>query len=444
MKITLYLLAGLSLFSCNKRIYNKKGAVEKPNIIYILADDMGYGDVSYLNKNSKIKTPNIDRLGAEGMVFTDAHSSSAVCTPSRYGILTGRYAWRTKLKQQVLYGYADHLVEEGRLTVVSMLKRNGYKTAIFGKWHLGMDLPLKEGDAERKIANEDNWIEKIKNGPIDNRFDYYYGIPASLDMDPYMYIENDRFESPGIADQDWVTGVRKGPAADGFDLKVMPKITDKTVQFIADQKKETPFFVYMALTAPHSPIVPAKEFEGKNELGKYADFCEQVDWSVGEILKVLDENGFAENTIVIFTADNGHSPFSRDKHNQEKGHFSSYIYRGYKSDIFEGGHRISHLVRWPGIIASASISNETICLTDLVVTCAAIVGDNLKSNEAEDSYNILPLFTSEKLQKPLREATVHHSHYGSFAIRQGNWKLELSPGSGGWGYPRNKKGEQYE
>jgi len=447
--IVLLFLLGLSLFACTQKNENQK----KPNIIYILADDMGYGDVSYLNKKSKIPTPNIDRLGKDGMIFTDAHSGSAVCTPTRYGIITGRYAWRSKLKQHVLFGYADHLIETGRSTVPSLLKKHGYKTAAFGKWHLGMDLPLLGGETERKAANEVDWegkkfrnidwTKKIKNGPNSNGFDYFYGIPASLDMDPYVYIENDRFVAPAIKNQDWVKGVRKGPAMKGFKLlEVLPTITRKTVEYINEQKKDTPFFIYMALTAPHTPIVPVKEFQGKTVLGKYGDFCTQVDNSVAQVLNALDDKGLAGNTIVIFTSDNGCSPSAKVKKLEKKGHFPSYIYRGYKSDIFEGGHRIPFLIRWPGKIKPSTISDETICLTDLMATCAAIVGDDLKYNEAEDSYNILPVLKGEQYQKPLREATVHHSYYGSFAIRQGKWKLEVTPGSGGWGYPRNKKAEE--
>jgi len=422
---------------------------KRPNIVYILADDMGFGDISYLNEQSKISTPNIDRIGKEGEIFTDAHSGSAVCTPTRYGILTGRYAWRSKLKEQVLFGYADHLIEDNRNTVGSLLKKNGYRTAAFGKWHLGMDLPLKGGEAARISANQTDWLGKksrdidwngkIMNGPIAKGFDYFFGIPASLDMDPYVYIENDRFLSAGISDQNWVKGVRKGPAAKGFKLEeVLPRITEKTVQFIESQKKNKPFFIYMALTAPHTPIVPQKEFQGRNSLGKYGDFCEQVDWTVGEVLKVLEKKGLTDNTLVIFTADNGCSPSAGLTNLEGKGHYPSYIYRGYKSDIFEGGHRIPFLVRWPAQIKPSTISRQTICLTDLMATCSAIVNDKLTDDEAEDSYNLLPLLKGEP-EKPIREATVHHSHYGAFSIRQGKWKLELCPGSGGWGYPKYKK-----
>jgi hypothetical protein len=238
-------------------------------------------------------------------------------------------------------------------------------------------------------------------------FDYFYGIPASLDMDPYVYIENDHFTGPAIKDQDWVKGVRKGPAMKGFDLLgVLPVITDKT------------------------------------ELCKYDDFCTQVDNTVGRVLKVLDEKGLAGNTIVIFTANNGYSPAAGIKNLEANGHYPSYVFRGYKSDIFEGGHRIPFLVRWPGKIKPARVSDETICLTDLMATSAALIGYELKPDKGEDSYYILPVLLGENYKKPLREATVHHSHYGSFSIRQGKWKFEDCPGSGGWGYPRNKNAEE--
>ena len=416
---------------------------QHPNIVYILADDMGYGDVSILNKrDQKIPTPNIDRLGKEGMVFTDAHSGSAVCTPTRYGILTGRYAWRTGLKGGVLNGYGQHLIETGRLTVPSLLKKHGYRTAAFGKWHLGMDFPLKKGSTRKRLdqTTKINWSGTIRNSPVSNGFDEFFGITASLDMAPYIYIHNDHFVGEATGYLPKTSHYREGPIAPGFKMEeVLPTITDKTVEFIGSQTPEKPFFIYMALTAPHTPIVPAARFKGKNSLGPYGDFCEQVDWCVGEVLKALAEKGVAENTIVVFTSDNGCAPYIGVKDLEKKGHFPSYIYRGYKSDIFEGGHRIPFLVRWPAKIKPGGVSDEIVCLTDLMATCAAITGDTLPDNAGEDSDNILPAFLGEKLAKPIREATVHHSIGGYFAIRQGKWKLEMCRGSGGWGNPNEKK-----
>jgi len=422
-----------SFFSCGKH-------KSLPNIVYILADDMGYGDVSLLNtRDNKIPTPNIDRIGKEGMYFTDAHSGSAVCTPTRYGILTGRYCWRTRLKRGVLFGYNEHLIEEGRLTVPGLLKEYGYNTAAFGKWHLGMDMPLKNS-SQKPGPDNINWQGVIKNGPISNGFDYFYGISASLDMTPYIYIENDRFVGECTIEIPKSKQIRKGPAEKHFKFEeVLPELTRKTVQYIKQQKINTPFFAYMALTGPHTPIVPSKEFQDKNSLGSYCDFCEQVDWTVGQVLDALDEKGFSDNTLIIFTSDNGCAPYIGVKELEAKGHFPSYIYRGYKADIFEGGHRIPFLARWPQKIKAGSSSSEMICLTDLLATCAAITGNKLPDNAGEDSYNVLPALYGDKSENAIREATVHHSINGSFSIRQGKWKLELCPGSGGWGYPKHNE-----
>lgn len=411
---------------------------ELPNIIYILADDMGYGDVSCLNPQSKINTPNINRIASEGIYFSDAHSGSAVCTPTRYGILTGRYCWRTRLKNGVLMGYSEHLIEEGRMTTASLLKKHGYNTACIGKWHLGMDMPTSDGKAP-DTKNID-WKGKINNSPTANGFDYFFGISASLDMHPYIYIENDKFIGACTTEKAFH---RKGPAQADFEaVDVLPELTSRTIKYIENQKPGKPFFIYMALTAPHTPVVPSKEFQGKNELGDYGDFCMQVDHTVGQVLKTLDSMNLTENTIVIFTSDNGCAPYIGVKTLEGKGHYPSYVYRGYKADIFEGGHRVPFLLRWPKKVKAGSTSKEIICLTDLLATCATITGDKLPDDAGEDSYNILPAILGQQLDQPIREATVHHSINGSFSIRQGKWKLELCPGSGGWSDPKPDKAKK--
>ena len=419
----------------------------RPNIVYILADDMGYGDLSCLNKDSRIPTPNIDYIARGGIHFTDAHSGSSLCTPTRYGILTGQYAWRTRLKYGVTWGYSPHLVEPERMTVASLLKGQGYNTACIGKWHLGMDMPIKEGkplaetgvnvDTRRFIADVD-WQGTIRNGPLSIGFDYFHGISASLDMYPFIYIQNDRFVGECTTEKDFLMfdGKNKGPAHKDFDaVDVLPEITRQTVQYIDRQSAEKPFFIYMPLTAPHIPIVPSKAFQGKSSLGPYGDFCLQVDDTVGRVLNALDRKGLADNTIVVFTADNGCAPYIGVDKMIEKGHYPSYVYRGYKADIFEGGHRIPFLVRWPGKIKAGTSSDETVCLTDLLATCAAIAGTKLPPSAGEDSYNILPALLGKPRNGPIREATVHHAGDGSFSIRKGRWKLELCPGSGGWSRP---------
>jgi len=417
----------------------------RPNIVYILADDMGYGDVRCLNKDGKIATPNMDRLAAGGMIFTDAHSGSSVCSPTRYGILTGRYSWRTSLASGVLYGYSRHLIDPGRMTVASLLKAGGYHTAGLGKWHLGMDLPTTDGkDAAGDGSNVD-FTAAIANGPPAAGFDYYYGISASLDMPPYVYVHNDRFVAVPTTTR---TYIRKGLATKDFEaIDVLPTLTAKAVQYIDERAKaaaagdDKPFFLYMPLSAPHTPIAPTKDFQGKSGLNDYGDFVMQVDHTVGQVMDALNRRGLADNTLVIVTSDNGCSPAANFKQLAEKGHNPSCVFRGHKADIFEGGHRIPFIARWPGHVKPGSACGLTICLTDLLATCAAIVGAKLPDNAGEDSVNILPALTGAPAG-PLREAVVHHSVNGSFSIRQGKWKLELCPGSGGWSDPKPNSKEE--
>ncbi len=416
-----------------------------PNIVFIMADDMGVGDLGCYNGKSKIPTPHMDRLAKEGMRFTDAHSPSAVCTPTRYGVLTGRYCWRSKLKRGVLWGYSAALIEDRRLTVSSMLKGKGYVTGVVGKWHLGFG-----------TAKKTDYSKPLRPGPTTQGFDYFYGIPASLDMQPYVYVENDR---PVEQPTETVKGSRHrrqkgggfwrgGPVAPSFKhIDVMPVITEKAVSFIERRAKDKgkPFFLYFPLSAPHTPWLPTKAFRGKTKVGYYGDFTAQVDWTIGEVLKALDRTGLAGNTMVIVTSDNGsHWPVGDVK---KYGHAANLHYRGQKADIWEGGHRVPFIVRWPGKVKAGSISEETICLTDLTATAAAMAGYALKKGEAEDSFNILPAMLGEKLSKPIRDATVHHSLTGMFAIRMGDWKLIEGRGSGGFTRPQRipknklKKGE---
>ena len=433
-------------FSC-ANVFKKKKTL--PNIVYILADDMGYGDVSYLNPDGKIPTPNIDKLGADGIVFTDAHSGSAVCTPTRYGILTGRYCWRSRLKSGVLEGYSKSLIEKGRLTVASMLKKYGYSSACIGKWHLGWDWQTTDGKDAIKFGKQAgmnvDYSKPILNGPIDVGFNYFWGIPASLDMVPYVYIENDYVvDAPTETtyDKSDKEFLRDGPVAPGFKVEdVLPICTQKAVDFIDNHVKtklDEPFFMYFPLTAPHTPIVPAKKFQGKTGLGAYGDFVYQCDWTVGQIMQTIKKHGIIDNTIFIFTSDNGCAPGADFEHLGQLGHDPSYIFRGYKADIYEGGHRIPFIVRWPEKIKPGSKSDQVICLTDLLATIADIVDKKLPDNAGEDSVSFLPDLLGAA-NKSLREATVHHSANGSFSIRKGKWKLELCPGSGGWSHPIPEK-----
>lgn len=394
----------------------------KPNIVYILADDMGYGDIRYLNpERCKIETPQLDRMAAEGMIFSDAHSSSAVCTPTRYSILTGRYNWRTRLQTFVLMGYDKPLIAADRLTVPGLLKQGGYHSACIGKWHLGMG--LQQGESNSTITD----------GPTTRGFDSYFGISASLDMPPFAYIENDRFTEPLTSTKKWL---RSGPAAASFEaIDVLPTFTRKAVEYIkARAETKQPFFLYMPLASPHTPIVPSKEWQGKSKIGKYGDFVMETDWAVGEVMKAIDDAGVAGNTIIIFTSDNGCSKAADIKDLEKKGHYPSADLRGSKSDIFDGGHRVPFIVRWPDKVKPGSRFDQTVCQADLMATCAEILGGKLPDNAGEDSVSILPgLLGSSKA--PIHESVVHHSVNGSFAIRKGKWKLILCASSGGWTAP---------
>ena len=446
---TLFPALALALFAATAL-----AAPAKPNIIYILCDDLGYGDVKCLNPQGKIPTPHLDKLAAAGMYFTDVHSSSSVCSPTRYGIMTGRYNWRTKLQSGVLGGLSPRLIEPGRLTVAQLLKNNGYHTAAIGKWHLGMDWVKKEGKtvAELNVESADqihnvDYAQPIKNGPNAVGFDYYYGISASLDMVPYTFIENDRVTKLPTVDKDFPMFLgraqgkcRLGPAAPDFEVEdVLPTLTTKAIGYVksraAEAKAGKPFFLYLPLASPHTPIAPTKEWQGKSGLNFYADFVMQTDAAIGQLLAELDKQALAENTLVIVTSDNGCSPQADFPALLAKGHNPSYEFRGHKADIFDGGHRVPFLVRWPARVKAGTLSQQLLCLTDFMATAAEIIGAKPPDNAAEDSVSFLPALLGTA-KASLREALVHHSINGSFAIRQGNWKLALCRESGGWSDPR--------
>jgi len=400
---------------------------ERPNIVFILCDDLGYGDVRCLNPAGKIATPQMDRLAAGGMKFTDAHSGSAVCTPTRYGVLTGRYAWRTRLQSGVLLGYNPPLIAADRLTVPALLKQHGYHTAGLGKWHLGLTVSRDPKDTA------------VRDGPTTRGFDYFFGISASLDMPPFAFIENDHFTQAPTATKAWV---RKGAAAPDFEaVDVLPTLTRKAEEYLAQRAAaQGPFFLYLALTSPHTPIVPTKEWQGKSGLNAYGDFVMQTDATVGRVLDALEKNGLTTNTLVFFASDNGCSPAAGTAAMEKKGHFASGPYRGYKADIFDGGHRIPFIARWPGHIRAGSTSEQLVCLTDLLATCADLLGAKLPANAGEDSVSLLPALLGTATG-PLQAAVVHHSINGSFALRQGRWKLEFCGDSGGWSAPKPRSAE---
>ncbi len=420
---------------------------EKPNILLILCDDLGYGDVHCLNPDrGKIPTPNMYRLAAEGMVFTDAHSSSSVCTPTRYGLLTGRYNWRSRLQTGVLFGLDPPLIDQDRLTVGKILQHNGYQTACIGKWHLGMDWARKRPDpndtsGEKKGADWSvDYARAIANGPNTRGFDEFFGIAASLDMPPFVFIENDHVSAQPTVEKKWG---RKGPASTDFEaVNVLPTLTRKAVEYIErcakDPRSKKPFFLFLSLTSPHTPIVPAPEWQGRWALrNPYGDFVMETDAMIGSVLDALERNGAANNTLVVFTSDNGCAPYIGVETMEKRGHFPSAKFRGYKADAWDGGHRIPLIVRWPGVVEQSSTCGQLVCLTDFLATCAEIVGETLPDDAGEDSVSILPILKGG--DRAVREAVVHHSIDGKFAIRQGRWKLILCPGSGGWSKPRDKE-----
>ncbi len=401
------------------------------NIIFMMADDLGYGDPRCYNPESRIPTPHMDRLAAEGMRFTDAHTPSAVCTPTRYGVLTGRYAWRTHLKKGVLWGNSPALIPADRLTVAGMLKRFGYHTGVVGKWHLGL------GDG---LTKETDYSRPIQRGAKSVGFEYSYIIPASLDMDPYLWLENDlAVEAPTVQDPGskrvWDGGGgfwRAGLRAPSFTFdQVLPVIANKAADYIAERAKnrDQPFFLYVPLASPHTPWVPSADFRGKTRIGAYGDFVYETDAALGKVLAALDEHALTEDTLVIFTSDNGsHWPARMIGESQ---HRANANWRGQKADIHEGGHRVPFLVRWPAQVKAGTVSDQLICLTDLMATAAAIAGHSLLESEGEDSFDLLPVLTGQT-KKAVRKSIVHHSLNGLFAIRIGKWKLIQGQGSGGF------------
>ena len=429
-------------------------AGSRPNIVCILCDDLGYGDLQCLNPQGKIATPCLDRLANQGMIFTDAHAGSSVCTPTRYGILTGRYCWRSRLQNGVLGGLSPRLIEPGRLTIAELLKSHGYHTACIGKWHLGMNWVKRPGKAVSELGIETaeqvhnvDYSQPIALGPNSLGFESYFGISGSLDMVPYSFIENDRVVTLPTVEKQFPTMLgrsdsftRKGPASKDFDaVDVLPTLTRKAVEYLrqraADARRGKPFFLYLPLNSPHTPIAPSVEWRGKSALNPYGDFVMQTDWSIGRVIETIDSLELADNTLLIVTSDNGCSPSARFDELAAKGHSPNYVFRGYKADIYDGGHRIPLLVRWPSKVKVGSRSDQLVSLTDLLATCAEILGVPLPDNAGEDSVSLLPALLG-KADRPLHEAIVHHSINGSFSIRQSNWKLELCPGSGGWSAPR--------
>lgn len=456
---------------------------KRPNIVLIMADDMGFGDLGCYGA-TKIPTPNIDRLASKGIRFTDAHTPSALCTPTRYGVLTGRYCWRTRLKKIVASNFASPLIEPQHRTIASLLKNDGYATACIGKWHLGLGWAAKEGEKLLDMLDPRSWNYKeqykvdfskpITGGPLELGFDYFFGISGANNMLPYCFIENDyTIGIPSVVKRPtYDKESKEGLAVPGWKQEdIGPTLTKKAIGFIkqhVNQKSSQPFFLYFPTSAVHRPCIPPKFIKGRSQAGLRGDMVAEVDWTVGEVLKTLNQLKIRDNTLVIVTSDNGAQPgdpehfikqlqttplghkVSVPKEYKEGdavdisgrgfkwvtyGHKPNGDWRGYKSDIWEGGHRVPFIALWPGKIKPGSTSDELICLTDFMATFAAIVREELPDYVAEDSYNVLSSLLSQKRDRPIRESIVLHSGHGIFAIRKRQWKLIFGRGSGGESKP---------
>ncbi|MBP7141413.1 MAG: arylsulfatase [Opitutaceae bacterium] len=413
-------------------------STDRPNIVVIYADDLGIGDVSCYNAHSAWQTPHIDRLAREGVLFTDAHSASALCTPSRYALLTGRYAWRGKLKHGVLQGYDSPLLEPNRLTIADFLHAHGYATAAIGKWHLGLAW-RRPGPRAQDV----DFGSSFGGGPLAHGFDHFFGISASLDMPPYVWLRDNRAtEIPAgqVGDSDPPRLWRAGPIASSFRMEeVQPQLIAEAMDWMRNRAKAgdgRPFFLYLALAAPHTPTLPTAGYAGRTGTTDYGDFVTQVDADVGRLLDAISQSGLKDNTLVLFTSDNGFAPAAGLSDLQRIGHDPSAGYRGYKSDLYEGGHRIPFIVHGKGVTEPGRRSPALVGQLDLFATCAALLGVRLPENAAEDSVSFLP--SLRKASATGRDTIVNHSGEGRFAIREGRWKLLLWPGSGGWSPPTDK------
>jgi arylsulfatase A len=420
---------------------------DRPNIVYIMADDMGYGDPGCYGA-TKIPTPNMDRLASEGMRFRDAHSSSAVCSPSRYSVMTGRYCWRTWMKKWVLGGFGAPLIDAGRTTVASMLKEQGYATCAVGKWHLGFDWMLKDGTRFADSSEQMDWDNdgsnvdyehRLSRGPVDHGFDYFWGIAGSLDMQPYCFIENDH--TVGIPDREkspYTPQQRKGLMTEGWrDDEVDTTFARKATEWLENHVQsdpDQPFFLYLPTSAPHRPCVPPDFMKGRSEAGLRGDMVSLYDWVVGQVMETLEKLGVADNTLLMVTSDNGGRLINYD--GNDYGHPTNANLRGQKADVWDGGHREPFIARWPGVVSAGTTCDDTICLGDLLATCSEIVGPDLPTDAGEDSFSFLPSLTGQDSTRERRPYIIHHSGDGMFSIREGKWKMCRGLGSGGFSEPK--------
>ena len=448
-------MRSLFLFISSLVVAGSVRAADKPNIVFIFADDLGYGDVSCYNPEAKFKTPNLDKLAAQGMRFTDAHSPSTVCSPSRYSVLTGRMAFRDG-KPGVFTGVGGPcLIEDGRLTLAEMLRKEGYETALFGKWHVGLTCYDKEG----KPINEDglaavrrvDYSRAITGGPLDRGFDHFYGTACCPTTDwLYAYIEGDKIPVPPVDLVDksplpkhpYANDCRRGLIAPNFDLETVDLVfLEKSQEFlkqhVADSPKK-PFFLFHSTQSAHLPSFAPKQFKDKSGAGPHGDFIYSLDYVVGELMTTLEELDVADNTLVLFSSDNGPEVGSVIAMRRDHKHDGAHPWRGMKRDQWEGGHRVPFLARWPGKIAAGSTTDQTVCLTDIMATCAGIVGADLPNDAAEDSFDLQPILLGTDEGKAVRPYTLHQTISLALAIRRGDWKYLDHKGSGGNRYDRER------
>ncbi len=409
-------------------------AAQHPNVILVMADDLGIGDLSATNPACKIATPHIQKMADEGLTFLDAHTPSSVCTPTRYGLLTGRYNWRSRLAKGVLSGTSEHLIPATRPTLGHLMRGANYHTAMIGKWHLGWDWHTTDGRID--------FSHTVSNGPDINGFDRYYAHCGSLDMPPYVWVDTGRVTAipvreEGVTKQEDPYGwYRNGPISPDFKIdEVLPHLFDKSIAHVREHaKSDKPFFLYLALPAPHTPIVPRPPFKGASGMNPYADFVMQVDHHMGQLLDAIKQAGIDDQTLVIFTSDNGCSPEANFAELKKYGHDPSAGFRGHKADLYEGGHRVPLIVRWPGQIMAGRSTQALACLTDIYTTLEEITQQPGQTLGGEDGFSLMPVFKGQ--ENSGRNSIVSHSIDGSFAVRQGAWKLCLAAGSGGWSAPR--------
>lgn len=439
--LTLFLFVIIATGSC------KESEPTLPNIVIIYADDMGYGDLNAQNPESKIPTPYLDQLVEEGMRFTDGHSSSGICSPSRFALLTGSYHWRRQ--HEIVLEFGKPFFSDNDITLPQLLKTKGYTTACIGKWHLGWDWEISHTttsnkNGKRMITSKDiDWSQPVSGGPLDRGFDYYFG-DGTINFPPYTWMENDRIltapneemdpRNVGYKTKEGHWEFRPGPKVANWDpYKVLPTLSKRTVDWIGEQKGTNPFFLYLALPSPHAPIIPNKEFEGTSNAGGYGDFMVQTDWVAGQVLEALENNGLEENTLVIFTSDNGPENYAW-KRAEKYGHASMAHFRGLKRDVWEGGHHVPFVVKWPGKIAAGSQSNELISQIDLMATIASITGIELPEKAAPDSYDFSQVFFGENYESPLRDYLVHNTYASIWGIRKEKW-LYINDSTGGHRIP---------